>query len=457
MVANTRGTVADTYDVVVIGGGPAGSSFANILAEYGHSVLVLEYAKFPRFIVGEIIAPTGIWHTWERLGLDRETLDPMFIQKWGGEFVASSGSSFRFDQDVFPEEERCEAFVYTLDRAVYDQFLLERARERGATALEEARVDDVLFDEETGRMNGVRFTHGGETHEVRCRLVVDASGRVNLLGRKLQLRQEIKKLTSFATFAHWENACREEGRKEGDFYIYFDQDRWIWWAPLKGNKVSVGVVANRDVHWDEYCEMGAEAFYEKYVFARKECRDKLENASRITDLKPAPVKNSSGATQFDGYHYYTTQMCGDGWVTLGDASGFVDPIFSAGLNIVQTSGIKLADMVHEGLDADDLSKERFLALEKWYVEEFRGILSHIHTFAELYFNHKFIDLFMKLGNTRDKFARLYVDVFIAWKPEAIREYGEFLRSRFGMEGETFDESLTKAVRATAEAEQAGAV
>ncbi|MFG0329738.1 MAG: NAD(P)/FAD-dependent oxidoreductase [Phycisphaerales bacterium] len=443
----------DFYDFVVIGGGPAGASFATIAAEHGRSVLVLEYAKFPRFVVGEIIAPTAIWRNWARLGLTREMLDDMFIQKWGGQFVASSGARFNFEQDVFPDEEACQAFVYTLDRAVYDEFLLNWAREKGATALEEARVDDVLYDE-NGRMNGVRFTRHGETHEVNCHLVVDASGRANYLGRKLGLRQEMSRLKSFATFAHWEGAKRESGIDEGNFYIYFDENRWIWWAPLKGNRVSVGLVSSRDEHWDEYVELGADKFYEKYVLMRPEVADALENAKRVTSLKPAPRKNAEGP-EYEGYHYYATEQVGDGWVLLGDASGFVDPIFSAGLNIVQSCGIKLADLCHEGLEKGDLSKEYLMQYEKWYVEEFKGILSHIHTFAELYFNRKFIDLFLKLGNTKERFRRLYIDVFIAWDKDAIVEYGEMLRTRFRYNEKTWGEQLEEIAAESAAAAAKG--
>ncbi|MFG0329021.1 MAG: NAD(P)/FAD-dependent oxidoreductase [Phycisphaerales bacterium] len=427
------------YDFVVIGGGPAGATFSTVVAkEGGHSVLVLEGSKFPRFTVGEIIAPTAIWRVWNRLGLTKETLDDLFIRKWNGGWIAPSRECFSFDQDVFPGDHRCEAYVYSFERSIYDDFLLNYARDNGVTALEEAWVEDVLFDE-NGRMNGVRFTRHGVSHEVKCKMVVDASGRVNYLGKKLGLRQEIAKLKSFAVFAHWEGAQREEGKAEGDVRIIYGKDMWCWWAPLKGDRTSVGVVANRDIFWDEYCEIGSEAFYDKYVVKNWFVGERLENAKRVTNFKPAPKPGSEGA-DYAGYHYYSAELVGDGWAMVGDAGGFIDPIFSAGLHISQTAGEKLADVCLAGMKDGDLSKERLQRdYEEWYIREFKEVLSHIQAFAELYFDERFVNLFVRLGNARERIRRMYIDTFIAFDKDAIIEYSKFLKTKFKFNQDSFAE------------------
>ncbi|HYM61994.1 MAG TPA: tryptophan 7-halogenase, partial [Thermoanaerobaculia bacterium] len=221
-----------SYDVIVIGGGPGGSTAASILAEGGRSVLVLEAAKFPRFAVGEIVAPTGLWRVWHRLGITQETLDDLFVRKWAGGWQAPDGTIFTFDQDVHPDDKRCRAFVYTFERAVYDDFLLRHASTTGAEVREEALVEDIL-QEQDGRVTGVRFRDAGGVHEVRSDLVIDASGRQNILGRRLKLRMDLVELKSFSVFAHYVDAVRNTGQTEGDVRIVFGENMWFWWAPLK--------------------------------------------------------------------------------------------------------------------------------------------------------------------------------------------------------------------------------
>ncbi len=178
-------TLQPYYDTIVIGGGPAGSTYATVMADAEKSVLVLEAAKFPRFAVGEIVAPTALWRAWHRMGITQEQLDEKFIQKYNGAWQSEAGTLFQFEQDVFPDDPRCRGFVYSFERSVYDEFLLNHARSRGATALEQAFVQDVLYDE-NGRLNGVHFQHNGLTHEIHCALLVDASGRGNYLANKLE-------------------------------------------------------------------------------------------------------------------------------------------------------------------------------------------------------------------------------------------------------------------------------
>lgn len=426
------------YDFVVIGAGPAGTTFAQLMADAGNSVLLLEAAKYPRFAVGEIIAPTGIWRVWSKLGITREELDSQFIRKWNGGWQAPTGEVFNFEQDVFPDDPVCEAFVYSFDRSVYDYFLLNKAREHGVIGLDEAKVEDVLYDD-TGRMNGVKFTRQGKTHEVRCKLVVDSSGRVNFLARKLGLRMDIDKLRSISTFAHWEGAKRNAGRAEGDVRIVYQKDMWFWWAPLKGDKVSIGIVANRDVYADEYYQ-DPTAFYDKYVWTCPFIADRIKDgAKKLTNFKPAIANKGTGGSELHGYHFYSKQLAGNGWVIVGDAAGFIDPIFSAGLYIVHESAANLAEKLIADMKMNngEVKMEPLMEYQETYFKQFREILSHIQQFATYYFDPKFTSFFVKLGNSRPRFRQLYINTFVAYDPEAIREYSKFLQSRFKFRGDEF--------------------
>ncbi|MDX1418928.1 MAG: tryptophan 7-halogenase [Rubricoccaceae bacterium] len=420
-------TIRSHYDTIVIGGGPAGSTFATVVADADRSVLVLEAAKFPRLAVGEIVAPTALWRVWHRLGITAEDLDERFIQKYNGAWQSEDGTVFQFEQDVFPEDEQCRAWVYSFERSVYDEYLLNNARDHGATALEEAFVQDILYSDD-GRVNGVRFMHGGLTHEVRCDLLIDASGRGNFLARKLDLRMEMAELKSFACFAHFEGVKRNPGTAEGDVRLIFGKDMWFWWAPLKAPKASVGIVANREVFLEEYLEDPA-AFYDKYVQTCDYIWDRIKDAERVTEFKPLK-RDSNGEVMFSDYHAYAKELVGDGWAIIGDAAAFVDPIFSAGLYVAQSSAVALADEVIAAMDENDLRKERLQAYNERYWSDYVDVFSYIQRFATDYFEPKFVNFYLRLGNRHERIRQLYIDTFVTYDPTAIKEYGELVRKYF---------------------------
>lgn len=414
------------YDFIVIGGGPSGATFATLVAQAGKSVLVLEGAKFPRFAVGEIVAPTALWRTWHRMGIKQETLDALFIQKWGASWQSADGAVFNFDQDVHPEDPRCKPFVYTMDRAIYDEFLLDYARGAGADALEEAWVEDVLKDGE--RVSGVKFTRHGQSHEVACKLLVDASGRANFLPKKLGLRTEIDKLHSFSVFAHYEDVKRDEGKKEGLVRLCFGEDRmWFWWAPLKAPKASIGIVADRDTHWEEY-SANPKAFFDKWIKTNPFVWDRIKDAKRITGFEAD--RKGTGGSELAEFAARSTEMVGDGWVLIGDAAGFVDPIFSAGLYVVQNSAAWLADEALAALEEGNLTKERLLTYPETYMSSLSDILFHIQGVAMLYYEPKFINWFLGWANRNPKIRDLYIRTFIAYEPAAMKEYGALISRLF---------------------------
>ncbi|MCA9695468.1 MAG: tryptophan 7-halogenase, partial [Myxococcales bacterium] len=294
------------------------------------------------------------------------------------------------------------------------------ARERGATVLEEARVTEIIHND-AGRVTGVEFSHDGRVHRVSTRLVIDASGRANFLGRKLGLRMEHEELKGFSVFAHYEGARRVEGDPEGDIRLIFDQDMWFWWAPLKSPKTSVGVVANRERYWEEYAA-DPEGFYERHLQRCDYIRERVADAQRITEIRPVSANGSSYA----GYHYTCAELLGDGWALVGDAAGFVDPIFSAGLFVTQTAAWWLAEALLE-LDADAWpTRAQLQPYADRCKREFAEALDHIKRFATYYFDPRFVDFFLSLGSRKPELRKLYIDTFIAYEPKAIIEFGRLM-------------------------------
>lgn len=439
-------SIAPFYDYVIVGGGPAGATLGALLAEGGRSVLILEAARFPRLTVGEIVAPTALWRVWHRLGIDQETLDRLFIRKWRGAWQSPSGVEFRFEQDVHPDDGRCRPFVYTMDRATYDLMLLDLAIEKGAAAAQEARITEVTKSE-AGRVNGVRFQWRGEEHQVQCRMVLDASGRVNFLGRALGLRMDHEELKSFSVFGHFTDTNRASGDAEGDIRIVFYKDMWFWWAPLKAPKTSVGVVSNRDVYWKEYCE-DPEAFFEKYLKTCDYIQARIGDGKRITQIKPVPGAHANA--EFANYHFYCSRLTGDGWAIVGDAAGFIDPIFSAGLFVSQCAGMWLADQLLAVPAGQDPTAEEIAPYEARYNSEFGANLDNIRWFATFYFDPKFVDFFLTYGNRSEENRKLYIDTFIAYDPAAIEEFGKLVERfrRIGSKMGGNKESTASAAPAT---------
>lgn len=350
--------IREGYDVVVIGGGPAGSTCATILAQHGRAVLQLEKEHFPRFHIGESLMPLTYW-SFKRIGvLDRMRASP-FVKKYSVQFINDAGrmsQPFYFSQ-THPHE---SSQTWQVTRGVFDEMMLNNARDHGVTVREGVLVTDVLFD--GPRAVGVRLrgAAGGATRDVAARVVVDASGGSALLARKLDLRRPDPKLRKAAVFAHFTGAYRDTGVDEGaTLVIHVAQRRgWFWYIPLENGITSVGVVGDLD-----YLLKGRQG---------DPARILSEEIDRCPGVKPRMEK----ATRVGEVHvlsdfsWSARQCAGDGWVLIGDAFAFLDPIYSSGLFLALASGERAADAVHAALTAGDVSAAR---LGDWGGEFFRGL------------------------------------------------------------------------------------
>jgi flavin-dependent dehydrogenase len=334
--------VADlSPDVVVIGGGPAGATTSTLIAQRGYRVVLFERDQFPRFHIGESLIPETYW-VLKRLNMLPKMQQSRFIKKYSVQFVNANGklSAPFYFWDNKPHE--CSQ-TWQVVRSEFDKMMLDNAREHGVDVHEGVRVLDVLFDE--GRAVGVTIKQpDGTSREIRAKVVVDASGQNGLIQNRLRLRVWDPLLNKGAIWTYWQGAYRDTGRDEGATIVIQTPSKngWFWYIPLHDNIVSVGVVAPFD-----YLFKGRKDYGKTYVEELEAC--------------PAAKARVSNATQVTGYFatkdysYRASQVAGDGWVLVGDAFGFLDPLYSSGVLLALRSGEQAADAICDGLEAGDTS------------------------------------------------------------------------------------------------------
>jgi flavin-dependent dehydrogenase len=345
---HTQPQISDRYDVVVIGGGPAGSTASTLLAQRGLRVGLFERERFPRFHIGESLIPETYW-VLERLNMLPKMQQSHFVKKYSVQFVNASGklSAPFYFHDNKPHE--CSQ-TWQVVRSEFDAMMLENAREHGVEAHEAVHVVDVLHDGACAV--GVTIQPAGAARrEVHARVVVDASGQAALVQNRRGLRVWDPLLNKGAIWTYWRGAYRDTGRDEGATMVLQTEDRqgWFWYIPLHGDTVSIGVVAPFDHLFKG--RAGHERTYEEEVRRCPAVQARIGRAERVT-----------GYFATRDYSYRSTEVAGDGWVLIGDAFQFLDPLYSSGVLLALKSGELAADAIADGLSAGDTSGA---ALGRW--------------------------------------------------------------------------------------------
>ncbi|HSR65539.1 MAG TPA: NAD(P)/FAD-dependent oxidoreductase, partial [Xanthomonadaceae bacterium] len=319
-------------DVLVVGGGPAGSTAAALLARRGWKVLLLEKARHPRFHIGESLLPMNM-PILQRLGVFEQVRE-IGVLKLGADFPVEGRdyNVFKFDRTLRPGA----GHAFQVKREEFDQLLFEHARTEGVDAREGVKVESVEFDA-GGRP---RVAHArdaeGRALQVRMRFLLDASGRDTLLGAQLKLKQKNPRHASAAIFSHYEGVVRRDGDDAGNVTICRHEHGWIWLIPLREGVTSVGAVCAPEYLKQRRGE--SEAFLQRTLESVPDVAVRMQDARRV-----APVHVTGN------YAYECTRMHGPGWLLLGDAYSFVDPMFSSGVFLAMNSAERGAATVDAAL------------------------------------------------------------------------------------------------------------
>lgn len=337
------------YDCIVVGGGPAGCSAAAIVAENGVDTLLIEREPMPRFHVGESLMPESFW-ALDRLGVKERMNSSGWQKKKSVQFVTHNGKEsepFFFRQ----HDDRDCSETWQVERAEFDKMLFDRAGELGADCLESTRLTEVKFNEDQSVAGVIIRDANGKSHEISCRVLVDGTGQQAFLANKLGLKDVNPDLKKAAIWTYYKNAVRGDGDHEGATIIMNTESKesWFWFIPLSRGITSIGCVADVD-----YLLKGRGKPEEVFLEELKICpglTPRLKDAIRLGDIRTAKE-----------FSYTTTQHAGDGWILVGDAYGFIDPVYSSGVYFALEMGIRAGDAVVEGLASGDVSAKQ---LGKW--------------------------------------------------------------------------------------------
>ena len=361
--------IGDEYDCVVIGAGPGGSAAATVVADAGHSTLLVEREKMPRFHVGESLMPEVYW-TLVRLGALEKMKERGFVKKYGVQFVSHSGKEsqpFLFQK----HDPRESSTTWHVERADFDEMLFENAREKGAHCIDETRVLDVELQQPNRKVT-IRKADGTE-QSITTKVVVDATGQQSFLASRLGLKIDNPDLHKAGIWTYYRGAERPSPENNATIILHTnDKKAWFWYIPLKDNIVSVGVVGDND-----YMLKGRGSAEEVFSEELEKC---LAVKSRVSE-----------AEQIGKYHvakefsYTTKQHAGEGWVLVGDAYGFIDPIYSSGVFLALKSGELAGDAIVSGLANKNLSGEQ---LGSW-ANHFNGGSHWIRKLVHAFYTNEF--------------------------------------------------------------------
>ena len=364
------------YDIIIVGGGPAGSTAGTLLAKQGWKVAIFEKEQFPRFKIGESLLP-GSLCTFERMGVKEKIDRADVIVKYGGKIVSACGtSSNRF---LFSNVFRCKyPTAYQVERSRFDHILLDHAAETGCEVRQGEKVTDFSCDQD-----GV--TIHTTTGEFRSRYLIDCSGRNSLVGTHFNLRRNYPELRKFSLYAHFEGVDRPTGIDGTLTQMVRGRDRWFWIIPITASKTSIGVVL--DAQTFKRMKLSPEAAFLRILQENPKVIDQMSGARRVTDVYAT-----------GDFSFRNQRFTGDRWVLAGDAAGFIDPVWSSGVFIAVLSGEKAADILDRVLRRPERRPVEFKRYERhlgrvmdlylrlvnsWYTQEFAEVFLNPQEFLQL--------------------------------------------------------------------------
>src|SRR5262245_20945566 len=334
------------FDVIVMGGGPAGSSIASILAREGRKVVLFEKEKFPRHHIGESLMTDTFW-PFQRMGILEKLKKSPFVRKYSVQFANPVGKESR-PFYFFEANHHESAVTWQVTRAIFDKLLLEHAEEQGATVYEETAVKQVLF--EGDRACGVEVLMKDESvQKFSAKVIVDATGQSAILSNKFRWRMRDPKLKKAVLYSYFKGAHREPDLNGGATLVLRTapgSNGWFWYIPLENDITSVGIVADPDYLVKGRGQDLAKIYHEE-VEKCEATRRRVEGAERVDKIY-----------SILDYSYRSRHCAGDGFILIGDAYGFLDPIYSSGVLLALKMAELAADAIHDAFKRDDFSAAR---------------------------------------------------------------------------------------------------
>jgi len=428
----------EEFDLVVVGGGPAGSTLATLVAKQKHKVLLLEKEVFPRYQIGESLLPATVHGICVMLGVSDELSSANFTKKLGGVFRwGKNAEPWVFNFGSSPLMAGPKQYAYQVERSKFDTILLNNARRHGVDVREGHKINDVITEGQ--RVTGVSFTDQ-EGHErlAKARFVADASGNTSRLYQHVGERIYSKFFQNVALFCYFKNGKRLPPPNDGSILCVAFDGGWFWYIPLTSALTSVGVVMDREEA--PRLKDGNDAAMRHFINSCPMIKDYLANATRVTEGQYGEYRVRKD------YSYCNTSFWKQGMVLIGDAACFVDPVFSSGVHLATYAALLAARSINTCL-RDDLAEEIcFVEFERRYRREFGNFYQYLLAFYDMSQDEEsYFWNARKVLNTEEQSNEAFIRLVagISTTGESIYSSAEeFFKAREGM-GELFTSIVEK--------------
>jgi len=336
----------NNFDVIVMGGGPAGSSISSILAREGRQVVLFEKEIFPRHHIGESLMTDTYW-TFRRMGLLEKLKASPFVRKYSVQFANPAGKESR-PFYFFEAQHHESAVTWQVTRSEFDKLLFEHAGDQGVTTYQGVAVKEVLFENDQAVGVEVQMADGSR-EKFFAKVIVDATGQSAMLSNKFRWRVRDPKLKKAVLYSYFKGAHREPDLNGGATLVLRTQPGsggWFWYIPLENDITSVGIVADPEYLVKDRGQDLAKIFQEE-IDKCEPCRKRVAEGTRVDKIY-----------SILDYSYRSKQNAGNGFILIGDAYGFLDPIYSSGVLLALKMAELAADSIHDAFRHDDFSARR---------------------------------------------------------------------------------------------------
>ncbi|MFF9349006.1 tryptophan 7-halogenase [Streptomyces sp. NPDC014734] len=397
-------TTTEQFDLVVVGGGPSGSTLAAMVAMRGHRVLLLEKESFPRYQIGESLLPSTVHGVCKLLGVTKELEAASFVRKLGGTFRwGANPEPWTFVFAISPKLAGPTSYAYQVERMKFDQILLDNARRVGVEVREECSVTDVTT--EGDRVTGLRYTDAeGQDHQISATMVADCSGNRSRIHKHTGGRRVYSEFfQNVALFGYFEGGKRLSAPRSGNIVCEAFDDGWFWYIPLSDSLTSVGAVVARERA--DQIQGDPEKALLKLIGRSPLIQDLLSDARRVTEGPYGEIRVRKD------YSYCDTAFWKPGMVLAGDAACFVDPVFSSGVHLATYSGLLAARSINSVLSGEIDEQRSFDEFERRYRREYGLFYEFLVSFYDMHHDEQsYFWNAKKLTNTGTSDAEAFVEL-----------------------------------------------